>query len=148
MKSKGFSLVEIALSLGIFAFCLLAVMGLFTMGLKTERGSQEEDAASSTLAELGIAVENSTPNTDGTLSTVAPLDGWKWNPTSGSTTSGILGEYAYWVRVRQVNTTGHSRLMNARLEVAWPPEAATWSSEGQASGVRGSAGSSIFFFAR
>jgi hypothetical protein len=100
------------------------------------------------LAELGIAMENSTPNSDGTLTTVAPLASWKWDPANSSKTNGVLGDYAYWVRVRQVNATGNSRLMNARLEVAWPSDTVAWSADGQATGVRGSASSSIFFFAR
>ena len=148
MKSQGFSLVEIAISLGIFAFCLMAVLGLFTSGLKTERSSQEEDGASTTLAGLGLAVENSLSTSNGKLVTVAPLSGWEWNPQTGAETNGRMGDYSYWVRVRQVNTTGDSRLMNARIEVAWPPDSAQWDTNGHASGVQGSASSSVFFFAK
>lgn len=150
MKSRGFSLVEIAISLGIFSFCLLAVLGLFTAGLKTERSSQEEDGASSTLASLSLSLENSVSSSSDTYTTVAPLAGWAWKPASptGSQTQGQIGEYAYWIRVRQVNVTGDSKLINARLELAWPPDSVQWDGEGHATRARGSASSSLFFFAK
>lgn len=145
-KSQGFSLVEIAISVGIFAFCLIAVLGLFASGLKTERSSQEEESAASVLASLNLGLENSFRNTNGTYTAVAPLEGWTWNPSNGATTNGRFGEYAYWVRAQLVNTAGESKLVNARLETAWPPETVQWDSDGHATKVRGTAGSTIFFF--
>lgn len=148
MKSRAFSLVEIAISLGIFAFCLLAIMGLFTAGLRTEQSAQEEEDAANTLCSIGLALESSFRGSNDLRVAVAPLDGWEWDPTSGAKTSGRLGNYAYWLRTQLVNTAGESRLVNARLEVAWPAETAQWDSEGRASNARGTAGTSTFFFLR
>jgi len=148
MKSRAFSLVEIAISLGIFAFCLLAIMGLFTAGLRTEQSSQEEEAAANTLCSLGLALENSFRGSNNIRVAVTPLDGWKWDPTSGAKTSGRLGNCAYWLRTQLVNTAGESRLVNARLEVAWPAETVQWDNDGRASNARGTRGMSTFFFLR
>lgn len=148
MRCRGFSLVEVAISLGIFAFCLLAVMGLFASGLKTEQSSQEEEGASTVLSTLSVALENAYPNTNfaGTYSALPPLSTWNWNPATGGTTNGTFGEYAYWVRIKQGNAAGDARLMTARLEVAWPTNSVQWDNEGHASSVKGTASSSIFFF--
>lgn len=146
MKSSAFSLVEIAIALGIFAFCLLAIMGLFTAGLKTERISQDEEGATTALASLGLALENSYPGTNGSRIAVAPLDGWTWDPSAGAMTNGRMGNYAYWLRTQLVNTAGESRLVNARLEVAWPVDSVRWDSQGQASSARGTLGTTTFFF--
>lgn len=146
MNARAFSLVEIAIALGIFAFCLLAIMGLFTAGLKTEQSSQDEEGASTTLASLGLALENSYAGSNGTRVAGAPLDSFSWDPSSPTVTSGRLGNYAYWMRIKPVNAAGESRLVNALLEVAWPAESAQWDSDGRCSSARGTAETSLFFF--
>lgn len=147
-RGPGFSLVEIVIALGIFSFCLIAVMGLFTAGLKTERASQEEEGAISTQSSLALAVENSFRNTNGTFSCGAPLDGWSWDPASVTTTNGRLGDYAFWLRIQVVKTAGEAQLANARLEVAWPPDSVHWDAEGHPSGMRSASGSSSFFIVK
>ena len=148
MKTRGFTLMEVAMSLGIFAFCLVAVLGLFSTGLKTERSSHEEDGATSTLAALSLALENSTRDGSGKYTTVAPLPAWPWDPAAGGKTSGKLGNYAYWMEVRQVNRVGYSRLVRAHLEVAWPPDKTTWDEQGKATQAVGSVSQNILFYAR
>lgn len=148
MRRRGFSLVEIAISLGIFAFCLLAVMGLFASGLRTEQSAQDEEGASTALATLSLALENAHANTTpaGTYSPVSPLSTWNWSPTNGGVTQGTLGDYAYWIRIKQGNAGGDARLMTARLEVAWPTNTVQWDSEGRATAAKGTASSSTLFF--
>ena len=45
MKSAGFSLVEVVLALGIFAFCILVILGLMVTGLRSARGVADETIA-------------------------------------------------------------------------------------------------------
>jgi type II secretory pathway pseudopilin PulG len=56
--SKGFSLIEVALSLGIIGFCLIAVLGLLPTGLNIQRTSQEEAKAVSALNMVECAFES------------------------------------------------------------------------------------------
>ena len=37
--TAGFSLVEVVLALGVAAFCLIAVLGMLPVGLKTQQAS-------------------------------------------------------------------------------------------------------------
>lgn len=55
----AFTLVEIAISLGIFTFCILAIASLLLSGLSTERNSAEEQGAAALLASLNLCVEHS-----------------------------------------------------------------------------------------
>jgi uncharacterized protein (TIGR02598 family) len=49
-KSRGFSLVEIVIALGLFAFCVVAITGLFSVGLGATR-SVANDAVASSITE-------------------------------------------------------------------------------------------------
>lgn len=147
-RTWGFSLVEIAMALGIFSVCLIALLGLFSASLKTEQESQDEEASASLLAGLALALENASPSTNGLYVCGPPLDGWTWDSQSVSTTNGVSAGYAYWVRIRTVNTNGDSRLANARMEVAWPGEGVSWTADGEPRNARGGAGSATFLFLR
>ena len=48
----GFSLVEIVISLGVAAFCLIAVMGILPVGLKTQQASVNQTKANAVLAQI------------------------------------------------------------------------------------------------
>jgi type II secretory pathway component PulJ len=48
----GFSLVEIVVSLGVAAFCLVAVMGILPVGLKTQQTSTNQTKANAILAQI------------------------------------------------------------------------------------------------
>lgn len=50
--SRAFSLVEVVLALGVFGFVVLSIMGLFAVGLKTSRESEQEIQAATTAALL------------------------------------------------------------------------------------------------
>ena len=49
-KSTAFSLIEITLGLGVAAVCLLAVSGLLTVGVQTNKKSQSQNVATNILA--------------------------------------------------------------------------------------------------
>lgn len=40
--SRGFSLIEVVLALGIFSFCLVVLIGLIPVGLTTEKDGSDE----------------------------------------------------------------------------------------------------------
>ncbi len=56
--SAGFSMIEVALAIGIFGFCLLAVVGLLPTGMKTQRASQEQSRAGSALDMVYAAAQS------------------------------------------------------------------------------------------
>ena len=51
-NARGFSLVEVVLAIGVVAFCLFAVLGMFPVALKTQRTSVEQTTANEILAQI------------------------------------------------------------------------------------------------
>jgi type II secretory pathway pseudopilin PulG len=50
-RTGGFSLVEITLAIGVAAFCLITVLGLLPVALKTQQASIQQTTASEILSE-------------------------------------------------------------------------------------------------
>jgi uncharacterized protein (TIGR02598 family) len=57
-QTGAFSMIELALAIGIFGFCLLAVIGLLPTGLNTQRLSQEQSRAGSALDMVYSAAQS------------------------------------------------------------------------------------------
>jgi uncharacterized protein (TIGR02598 family) len=58
--SAGFSLVEVTLSLGVAAFCLIALLGLLPLGIQLNQSAISQTAAASVLSSI-VADLRSTP---------------------------------------------------------------------------------------
>jgi type II secretory pathway pseudopilin PulG len=50
--ASAFSLVEVTLALGVAAFCLIAVMGLLPMALKTQQASIQQTTANEIMSDI------------------------------------------------------------------------------------------------
>jgi len=50
--AAGFSLVEVTISLGIAAFCLILLLGLLTTGLKTQQAGSQQTIANEIASEI------------------------------------------------------------------------------------------------
>lgn len=59
----AFSLVEIVLALGVFAFCILAVLSLFSIGLESAKESDQEIRAANLASSL-VCRMRSAPRVD------------------------------------------------------------------------------------
>jgi len=70
-SAKGFSLIEIVLALGICAFCLVALLGLFSAGMKSSRESVENQEVAN-LASLLITQRRSAPTNASTSFSLLP----------------------------------------------------------------------------
>src|SRR5437879_5738029 len=51
-SAVGFSLVEIVLALGVAAFCLIAVMGMLPVGIKTQQASVNQTKANAIISQV------------------------------------------------------------------------------------------------
>jgi uncharacterized protein (TIGR02598 family) len=52
VSASAFSLVELALAIGIAAFCLIAVFGLMPVGVQTNRNATSQTAATNIIASV------------------------------------------------------------------------------------------------
>ena len=62
--ASAFSLLELALALGVAAFCLIAVFGLIPVGVQTNRNATSQTAATNIVA-LVVADLRATPEVSG-----------------------------------------------------------------------------------
>jgi len=51
-SAAGFSLIEVTLALGVAAFCLIAVIGLMAVGLKTQQASVQQTKANAIISQI------------------------------------------------------------------------------------------------
>jgi len=144
----GFSLVEVAISIAIISFALVAVIGLLPVGLSTRRDSQEEAQAIQNLNAIAACIQggfaSGPPNS---FAALAPFGGsstgasltWSYkgsvdthtiyidvngNPTTESTEAAEIA----FVRITPPDDTFSTG--NAYICVAWPGQTAraTWNS--------------------
>src|SRR4051812_39938473 len=51
-KARGFSLVEVTLALGVAAICLIVLMGLLPVGVKTQQNSIQQTTANQIISQV------------------------------------------------------------------------------------------------
>jgi len=73
LSVHGFSLVEVVLALGVFAFVLVALIGLLPRGMQSNREAREETEAMGLMLHL-VAERRALPFTNGTSNGLPPLD--------------------------------------------------------------------------
>lgn len=144
MKPAGipaFSLVEVVLSLGICAFVLVAMMGLFSTGLRASRESEEQVQAANLASQIlasrlaspsnpspalaipAAALTNTFADVFGGTETYIGLDGL-------TTTDADAAAYRMVCRAGTNALTG-PRLAQIYLLLTWPPQAAPTQASGR-----------------
>ena len=69
--TEAFSLVEVALALGVAAFCLIAILGLLPIGLKNDRTAFEETAATGILSAVAADLRATAPTSSADMETTS-----------------------------------------------------------------------------
>ena len=138
-SEAGFSLVEIALALGVAAICLVSIFTLLPTGLRTNQNAKEEAASADIVGEV-IADLRATPVTRPLGGpTVSPQFNISVpsNPVSAATTSALYftseGRFSprtnansrYRLTITFLpNGPGSRRATLANLKMTWPAAAA------------------------
>jgi type II secretory pathway pseudopilin PulG len=87
LRRSAFSLVEVVLALGLVSFCLLSVVGLLPVGLKSIKNARTESAAANALNQLADALRNATTNADGSYVAAGVFSNITWIPGSAAPVS-------------------------------------------------------------
>lgn len=119
-RSPGFSLVELALALGIASFALIALLGLITVGYQTG-GDAKEETLIAGMAQYVYGELKEQPFD--TLATQTFYFDAQGNPLPGNTDA----VYRCVTQIRAVDELPgvQTNLIGARLVFEWPPSAAT-----------------------
>jgi Tfp pilus assembly protein PilV len=135
-SSPGFSLVEVALALGIVSFCLLAIFGLLAQGMNLNRESRDAAAASRCLEQIAASIRGATASgSNWTASAGYTNLTWSLGGSAGSQTfsnlnlagtpSRNLAEARLSAFVELQPPADASSPGSAFVSVAWPA-ASTW----------------------
>jgi Tfp pilus assembly protein PilE len=104
----GFTMIEIAISLAIIAFALVAIIGILPYGMDVERQNREETVINQETSILLNAICNGDQGLDDLTNYVVAITNTQtWFP-SGSTHAGPTTVYAYTA----TNSTAGSALMS------------------------------------
>jgi uncharacterized protein (TIGR02598 family) len=81
--SAAFSLVEITLALGVAAFCLVAILGMLPVGLKTQQASANQTVANGIISQIAGDLRAAARLPPGQVSKQFSLNhtGGKWDTT-------------------------------------------------------------------
>lgn len=129
MDSSAFSLVELVIALGIASFCLVAMLGLVPMGLKSAKNTTDQTGAAMLLSSVALDLRNVTPG-----SNISPVYGitlpaagtpgasasnaFFFNEDGTTNTVGTPLSVRYGLRLTMSNAT--SNTTTAWLQIYWP----------------------------
>jgi len=128
--ASGFSLVEVAIALGIVAFGLVAVLGLLPVGLNLAKDSSDEVIAVNIMAAISADLKSAEPSEVQSRRYQIPLD----HANDGSAFFNLEGKWlgntgtpvdAAFVARWKVRSRTASTPPVAHVVVAWPAKAAT-----------------------
>ena len=127
--TSAFSLIELTVTIGIAAFCLIAVFGLMPVGVRTNRNATSQTAATNIMAAV-ISDLRATPKANNNSSQFAITFGTPatlYFDGSGQFTTTPGANSRYQLNVTWYGTTG---LRYADLKVTWPAAATTANASG------------------
>jgi uncharacterized protein (TIGR02598 family) len=127
--TSAFSLIELTFTIGIAAFCLIAIFGLMPVGVRTNRNATSQTAATNIIAAV-ISDLRATPKANNTSSQFAITFGTLatlYFDGSGQFTTTPGANSRYQLNVTWYGTTG---LRYADLKVTWPAAATTANASG------------------
>ena len=137
-RAAAFSLVEVALALGIAGFCLVTVIGLVPLGVSTEQIASEQAAASSILTHV-LADLRATPATlppgaaattavyavpipAATAAAPAPFVRYFGNTLQQFSVAPLSGSSRFRLTVKFLPPPGGRAATLATLLVSWPAQ--------------------------
>lgn len=158
---RAFSLVEVTITIGILAFCLLSLVGLMPVGLSTVKNAREQAAAANCVNFLATAIRKASPDASGTNFTALGefSDSLVWsvggrsNEVTLSTLSlggrpaANLGDQRLTAHIEIQPPTSLAAAGTARISVAWPGTA-VWTTNSGWKNAQGSVSSWLVFLPR
>ena len=121
--SEAFSLVEVMLALGVVAFCIVALLGLMTVGVRTSRDStdavQAADIASMLVSLRSASPTNALPAAFPLPPLDSPAGGTAYLSPGGSIVPAAQAAY----RLTYTVATNGGRFSSLGLLLSWPAPA-------------------------
>ena len=146
--TEAFSLVEVAMALGVAAFCLIAIFGLLPVGLKIDRSAFEETAANGILSAVAADLRATPPTSPagleatsgqfaipipGSSLATAPAPFTLFFTSEGQSTTSLDATSRYRLTLTfPSNSSGAKTATLVNLQVSWPAAVAPEKAAGRA----------------
>jgi uncharacterized protein (TIGR02598 family) len=117
---RAFTLVEVVVALGVFTFCSVSLVGLFSVGLSNSRKSSEDTAIASMSSQIFDILRAENTNAAGqTLTYYFDVDGQMTNAASYF----VCDTSFYAASAKGLTDTAENGLLLAQLRFRWPTQA-------------------------
>lgn len=118
LSAKGFSLVEVTLALGVVAFALVAVLGLFGSSLRAAKESHEDTK----LADIAVTIANMLREDPSTVPSQLEFD-YDGNPTTKVGAGPAYFQATLATSSPTLNRKGMSHVEYVRCTLSYPIDA-------------------------
>lgn len=133
----GFSLAEVAISLGLMAFCLVAVFGLLPVGLQSVKDANEQSSATGAVKRIATLIREAKPMGAGAYTADGNFaSAMSWNIGGPATVFTVPMSVSYEVapaadarlvaRVEMLPPANLNTVGRAKISIAWPGTSANW----------------------
>jgi uncharacterized protein (TIGR02598 family) len=133
-RRKAFALVEVVLALGVVSFCLVAIMGVMSVGFSGMKNSDDQSAGAMVVEQIASDIRGASTNASGTYVGLGMCNNLSWTLSGTPTTitqtyTNSLGGFQSTTDKRlvaRVEVTPPATLASpgtALVSVAWPVEA-------------------------
>lgn len=144
LSKRAFSLIEVTIALGITTFCLVPIIGMLPVGLRSLKNANEQAGAAAVVSQIATAIRNASTDANGTVytntfgGTDSPkqisysIGGGQSTPNLGALTLGGTPatntfEERFKTQVTIIPPNAGDPLGTAIISVAWPAAAnPTW----------------------
>jgi prepilin-type N-terminal cleavage/methylation domain-containing protein len=106
---QGFTMIEIAISLAIIGFALVAIIGILPTGMSAQRDNRQETIVNQDASILMDAVRNGERGLDDLTNYVVGITNYQTSYNRAGN-RGVITEYAYTVAMGYVNKAPNARL--------------------------------------
>jgi len=157
ISTKGFSLVEVTLALGLVTFCLIAIFSLLPAGLNSARDSAEEAGAGALVSQIAVQIRAAKTNAGGQFVMGDPIAGsFSYGSSQAFTNSYSLAgtpgvsSPRYVARIQLQAPANALSAGTALISLAWPAAGpVTWNAaQTNWANARRSLSAELFFIPR
>lgn len=131
--NRGFSLIEVAIAVGIAVFCIIALLGLLPVSLNSVRDASEQthvtNLARALQSDLTAAQGAASPNYELVLTNLSTGTTMFLSEDGGST-SQDRARYRVWLRMSRDSSVNPRAPYTGIIRISWPAGAEIKSASG------------------
>ncbi|HSI83823.1 MAG: hypothetical protein ACAI35_10560 [Candidatus Methylacidiphilales bacterium] len=152
---RAFSLVEVAIAIGVVVFCIFALVALLPVGLDTMKSTREESGAAVCLEQISTAFRHARVNGTSQYQARSPYSGLSWTSPNTMTNISLGGlpsahpmdqRLCAYVEVKAMPSATSPGVVF--VSVAWPNRAQWNSAETNWTNASGSVSTWLYFIPR